>query len=134
MQVQMQKSSKVSGSEYGAFNDMASQLGWSFKPTKADLKTIEDGDLPDKIKALALVELHKVDELQVRDCFNKHHFSASYTVPEQLQTGGNHGGEVVAIKSHVHGTPIQQDILDSIASHFSVPRRFSARIVRFRKL
>ena len=91
-------------------------------------------ELPKEVKALALVELHKPEELEVVSNFKQHKYTVSYNIPEASDGGGNHGGEALAVRQHIHSTPIQPDILSSIALHFSVSRRFSARIVRFKKL
>ena len=89
--------------------------------------------LPEEVKALALVELHK-DYDTVANVFQSNNYSVAYTAPEQTQFGGTHGGELVAVKSHIESRQIDSDILDKIATHFNAPLRFAAKNVKFHSL
>jgi hypothetical protein len=80
--------------------------------------------LPKEVKVLALLELHKEDVESVVNKFSCNNYRAYYNPPEPAVVG-NHGGELVACKSHLSSSPVLQEILEHIASHFAAPLRFS---------
>jgi hypothetical protein len=73
--------------------------------------------LPEEVKALALLELHKQPDV-VSSAFECKNFSMTYNPPEDTMLGGTHGGELIAVKSHIESKTIDQHVLDSIAEHF----------------
>ena len=88
--------------------------------------------LPKSVKALALVECHKVDELSTCNTFKDNGFTASYNIPEKASVL-THGGECLAIRSHIHSTPVPIHVLEMIQEFFNAQLRFAARILHIRK-
>jgi hypothetical protein len=82
--------------------------------------------LPKEVKAVLGCELHQPVE-SVDSWCNSNSFSASYTPPEDT-IKGNHGGELVAIRSKFHSRPVNQEILDQISGHYGT-LRFAAMIL-----
>ena len=77
-----------------------------------------------------LCELHKSKEF-VENKFLRNGFSASYTDPENT-AAGNHGGEVVALRSSYHSRDIKQDTIDKLEQLGKL--RFAHKIVSFQSV
>jgi hypothetical protein len=60
-------------------------------------------------------------------------FNTSYAEPLSLPTGGNHGGELIAIKSRYQSKCIPKHILEHITKEYG-DLRFAARTVEFHKV
>jgi len=86
------------------------------------------------VHALALSELHDADPLPVKDCFRKNDFRAAYSPAQgtDKSQSGTHGGELLAVRNHIHSTNIDINVLDNIADIFDTPLRFAARVVHFK--
>ena len=86
--------------------------------------------LPSEVLILMLCEMHK-DKNFVENKFEQHGFSASYTVPENT-VAGNHGGEVVALRSSYESREISQDTINNL-EHLG-RLRFAHKIVSFQSV
>ena len=89
--------------------------------------------LPLEVSALALVELHDTDTCSVRDWFRLQGFSADLS-PAEPTPEGTHGGELIAVRSHINSTPVPGEVLQVLQEHAQEPSRFSARIIRLKHL
>ena len=65
--------------------------------------------------------------------FQSNKFTASYSSPQIMSDKGTHGGEAVAVKSHIASRNIPTDTMNLLESQFGAPR-FAARIISFRQV
>ena len=73
------------------------------------------------INILAIVETHKEDEY-VKNKFANNGYNVSPNPPADLSTGGTHGGELIATKTHLQTKRIPQSILQHISHEFGETR------------
>ena len=91
-------------------------------------KNYFSNDLDPDVKVLAINEIHKDDEIAVKNFFRGIGFKAEYNLPEPT-TAQNHGGECVAVRSHFNSKPVNADVLISIETHFNANLRIAATII-----
>ena len=91
--------------------------------------------LPSNIKTLLCVETHESDNDKLIRNFRSFGFKAYPNKPCKSDNGslrGTHGGEVVAVRSHISASPVEPEILNQLVSHFGGHLRFASSIIRFK--
>ena len=83
--------------------------------------------LPKEVKLICCCEAHK-EQQQVKNCFGSRGFSVNYNPPHETLKG-NHGGELVALRSSYENRELPEEIVNA-NSNIS-PFHFAYKLLSF---